>query len=279
MQRISLPELVITGESRIEENPGDIVRTNGVVLVSHFDLKRAARTDLTPEAKRASLAFVDDAALARGETTAQLVATCVAPHGIVTTADKAYVACYGEDSIATVDLATKSVLSRTPLAGAAALGGTPVIGPYALALRPPPGPANNGAASALLVASTESKDLRFFDLATNAETPPLVAFEGAPYFPTEDAQGRIFVPTQSPDALVVVDGSTHVVLSTNDLTGVCATPHEAVLSKDQQTIYLVCEGDHVSSGVIVALETMHFTKLWATPVGVYPDRLVVWRAP
>ncbi len=54
----------------------------------------------------------------------------------------------------------------------------------------------------------------------------------------------------------------------------CISPHEAVLSADEQTLYVVCEGDHMAPGTVVALDTADLSTRWSATAGVYPDRLV-----
>lgn len=274
-QKLEGEELRVTGQVRVDTNPGDIVLSeDGKRLVtSHFDLQRAFQNLGDIEAARATIAVIEPTKMAEhGSATPTRIPTCVAPHGVVLSRPDgavAHVACYGEDAIAVVDLETSTVVDRVPVGDGAEGFGDPVYGPYSLVASP--------AGDVLAVGDTESKDVRFFDVAAGAmrENEVLSTF-GAPYFVAFYPEGdRILVPTQGPDAVVVFDMATLAELSRRDFTGQeCILPHIAARMEDG-TFALVCEGDHESPGKVIWLDPETLETVRSAEVGVYPDAIAV----
>lgn len=179
----------------IENNPGEIVLTKEGkrAFVSHFDLARviAGLSAKKPLAElRAPIVFVDTATMTR--ITAP--APCVASHSMTLSPDDKtlYLACYGEDAIGIVDIATAKT-ELVPLGAAPAVPPDVTFGPYFVAL----------AGDAIVVAETEGKALRSIDLATRKTTfrTPL---GGAVFGPARTAEGKWIVPVQTPDKLVTL---------------------------------------------------------------------------
>ena len=89
---------------------------------------------------------------------------------------RAYVACYGEDVVAVVDLDKREVLDRIPVDASGASIGDPKYGPYSAVLSPD--------GKTLALGNTVSKDVRFFDVEANAMDPDRqIDTLGAPFFP------------------------------------------------------------------------------------------------
>lgn len=279
VQRLALDDLRVLGEVRVDPNPGDIVLSEdgGRIAVTHFDLKKALGTgDL--ESKRATLAIVDPTAiLATGSPPARKIPVCVAPHGVAFSrpaGDLAFVACYGEDAIAIVDVtAEPAVIERIEVGPGAGPPGAPAYGPYSAVLSP------DGARVAL--GCTESKDVRLFDVATKTMEPLVVTTLGAPYFAAWTPAGdKLYVPTQQPDALVVADAATGAELqSTFFDAATCVRPHEVVLGTGGAALYVLCEGDHVGPGAVLVLDPTTLEVQASLPVGAYPDRLAILPEP
>lgn len=280
VQKLRLSDLRVVGEVRVDANPGDIVLSDDGrrLVVTHFDLPRATAANGTPESRRATLAWIDpEQILASGSPEPTKITVCPAPHGIALSrpsGDLAYVACYGDDSVSIVDLrAPTAPPVRVPLGAAAqSAPSPPVYGPYSAALSPP--------GTELLVANLESKDVRVVDVSPQnpaSMTGRVFATQGAPYFPvwSPDAT-ELFVPTQVPDGVRVLDARTGAVKRQRAFEPTeCARPHEAVLTADPTSLWIVCEGDRVKPSVVLSLDRETLQTKRSLPVGVYPDRMVV----
>jgi YVTN family beta-propeller protein len=276
-QKLDGKEMRVVGQVRVDQNPGDIVLSeDGARLVtSHFDLQRALQNPTDIDAARATVAVIDPAQMfLTGSPAPARIPTCVAPHGMVLSRPDgatAYVACYGEDSIAVVDLAGGEVKDRVVVGGNAEGFGDPVYGPYSVVQSPDGG--------LIAVGNTVSKDVRFLDTASNEMAPALaLSTLGAPYFPAWlDGGARIAVPMQSPDGIAVFDMETHAVVVDRPFSGgECPLPHVAMLLEGG-TIALVCEGDHVAPGKVLWLDPGTLATVREAAVGVYPDALAVLR--
>lgn len=281
VQKLALDDLRVVGEVRVDNNPGDIVMSDdgARVVVSHFDLQKALTSDGGIDDKRATLAVIDPTTLAMsGSPDPVFITTCVAPHGVALSRPDgatAFAACYGEDSIAIVNLGDPTAaLVRVPVgAGAATTPGAPNYGPYSAVLSP--------TGDKLAIGNTESKDVRFLDVASQAMDALVINTLGAPYFPAWAADGaKLFIPTQTPDAVVVADAITGDVLGGRTFTKAeCTSPHEIDLGTGGAMIYVVCEGDHVAPSVVLALDPDTLETKATMNVGVYPDRLSIAGAP
>jgi DNA-binding beta-propeller fold protein YncE len=196
-------------------------------------------------------------------------AVCVAPHGITIAKDDrtAYVACYGSDELAVVDLASDGFpTSRIPLGATQGVPGVPRFGPYSATLSPDE--------TQVVVADLEGQDIRVLDRATKRFLPeksvPLAAKAFMPAF--VDAH-TLLVPMQSPDGLARIDlDHAKVERRTSFPKEQCALPHVARVAKDGRA-YLVCEGDHRTPGSVLEIDpaTLAVKKAWK--VGAYPDGL------
>lgn len=269
LARLDLGSLAVRESRDVDENPGDVVLTHDKkrVLVTHFDMKRAmdvaARGGASPSTMFAHLVVFDATDMKKLGSRA----VCVAPHGITVTADDktAYIACYGSDELAIVDLASEGfATSRIPLGSAQGVPGVPRFGPYSATLSPDE--------RLVVVADLEGQDLRVLDRASKRFVPdksvPLAAKAFMPAFVDDHT---LLVPMQSPDGLARVDLATaKVERRTSFPKDQCALPHAVRVAKDKR-VYLVCEGDHRGAGSVLEVdaETLKVKKEWK--VGVYPD--------
>lgn len=265
------------GEVRVESNPGDIVLSEdgARLVVSHFDLQRALDPKRPIEERRATLALIDPLTIGSASPSRELITTCVAPHGVSLSrpsGDVAYVACYGEDALAIVDLASLTV-TRVPVGPSPGDPGSPSYGPYSVVASPD--------GDSLAIGSTESRDVRLFHPSLAAMDPLVYKTQGAPYFAAWSADGAtLYVPTQAPDAIVAFDVGTGDKLVTRSfIADECVSPHEVMIHPSGSPLYLVCEGDHLSPGHVLAIDPATLTTTATMGVGVYPDRLSIGVLP
>ncbi len=271
LARLDLATLAVRESREVDENPGDVVLTHDRkrVLVSHFDMKRAmdvaARGGASPSTMFAHLVVFDATDMRKLGSRA----VCVAPHGITITRDDktAYVACYGSDELAIVDLASDGFpTSRIPLGATQGVPGVPRYGPYSATLSP-----NE---KLVLIADLEGQDIRVLDRETKKLVPdksvPLAAKAFMPAFIDDHT---VLVPMQAPDGLARIDlDSAKVERRTSFPKETCALPHVVRVAKDAR-VYLVCEGNHRDPGTVLEIDpvTLDVKKKWT--VGVYPDGL------
>jgi YVTN family beta-propeller protein len=268
--KLAPDDLRAVGQLQIDPNPGEIVLSpDGTKLVvTHFDLVRAFDPNLKPDDQRATLVVIDPSKLAMvGSPPPISVRVCRAPHGASISPDSrtAYVACYADNEIAIVDLA-----ASPPAVSLVAVGSK---GPYSAVLSP--------SGKVVAVGSTDSKDTKLLDTQARAMKPLAIVTQGAPYFAAWSADdAKLWIPTQAPDALVLADAATGAVQRQRAFdAATCAKPHEAVMARDGATLYLVCEGDHVAPGVVLALDPATLDTKSTMKVGVYPDRIAFGRGP
>jgi len=278
VQKIGTADFRDQGSVRVDVNPADMALSDDGrrLVVSHFDLSRATSNGLPPEERKGALVTIDttkhfaDASLA-----APRLRVCRAPHGVALSPGAgqfAFVACYADDAIAKVNLDTKEITLKA-LGPALNETDVPRIGPYAVALSP--------TATKLAVGTTEGKSVQFIDAATLAPLGSAVSVGGAAYFPAWTAdEAQLYVPTQSPDTLQVVNVATGQITTQRTFTKAeCDKPHATRLSKDGARLFVVCEGDRKQAGALLALDatTLQITGRQAT--GVYPDRIATMDTP
>jgi hypothetical protein len=273
-QKLALDDFRILGQVRVDENPGDIVLSEDGkrLVVSHFDLQRAIASQGDPEKARATLAVIDPETLAlTGSPDPVRITTCTAPHGVALSRPdgaRAYIACYGDDTLTVVDLVAGKVVDRVPVAPVPGLPGAPNYGPYSAVLSPD--------GSTVAIGNTVSKDVRFFDVASGTVDPArTVATLGAPYFPSWSPDGALlYIPLQAPDGVVVIDvANGNAEVARRDFaSGECRSPHLAEIVGAE--IWVVCEGDHKANGEVLRLDSTSLATMKTIEVGIYPDSLV-----
>ncbi len=273
-QKLSLEDLSVLGQVRVDANPGDIVLSQDGerLVVSHFDLQRALQNPGNLDAARATLAVIDpDAMLPSGSPPPKKIPLCIAAHGITLSRPdgaRAYAACYGEDALAVADLQDPGgEVKRIPVGPDAAIG-NPTYGPYAAVMSPD--------GKTIAVSNTTSRDIRFFDVESETfDLTKTIKTQGVPYFVGWTPDNKyIYVPTQQPDAVILIDVSQgNVEVDFRDLTGECEKPHQAELHEGSG-VFVVCEGDKLTPGDLVMLDPMTLSTKAKTEVGVFPDAIV-----
>lgn len=273
-QKLSLEDLSVLGQVRVDENPGDIVLSQDGerLVVSHFDLQRALQNPGNLDAARATLAVIDpDAMLPSGSPAPIKIPLCIAAHGITLSRPdgaRAYAACYGEDALAVADLQDPGgEVKRIPVGPDAAIG-NPTYGPYAAVMSPD--------GETIAVSNTTSRDIRFFDVESETfDLTRTIKTQGVPYFVGWTPDNKyIYVPTQQPDAVILIDVSQgNVEVDFRNLTGECEKPHQAELHEGSG-VFVVCEGDKLTPGDLVMLDPMTLSTSAKTEVGIFPDAIV-----
>jgi DNA-binding beta-propeller fold protein YncE len=203
---------------------------------------------------------------------------CVAPHGLALSrgdGNKAFVACYGEDAVAIVDLAaTHTPVVRVPLSPGVPRDpppGPPRFGPYAVSLSP--------SGARLAVSNREAKDVRFLDVPTAKMETLVVPLSGSPYFSAWSTDGaRVYVPTRAQDALTVFDAKTGRTLGMRLFdAATCVQPLEAIVTADKDVVFVVCEGSESAPGVVLTLDATTLATQRRAVVGRSPGRAAVGR--
>jgi DNA-binding beta-propeller fold protein YncE len=270
VQKLRLSDLTVVGQVRIDPNPGDIVLSpdKKQVVVSHFDLQRALKNPTDLSKARARVAVIDAETLGEEGAKPQFITTCVAPHGLEFDLEGLlYVACYGEDAVATIDLREASPVPKLlTLGDGAGQFGAPNYGPYALRVSP------DGAWMA--VSNTVSKDVRFLATATGLlDSDKTIFTNAAPFFNAFSEDGSaIAIVTQQPDSLRIVDlvgetpGQERAFLNDE-----CPFPH--IVVPEQAGFLVVCEGDKKSNGRVLRLSP-ELETVGDVEVGLYPDAIV-----
>lgn len=264
-------DLRLLARLTVDESPGDLLvtRAGDRLLVTHYDLARAfvgAARNAPPRELFASLQVWDTRTL----TLWAARDLCVAPHGIAVSGDgaTAYVACYGSDELAVVDLRTRELSAdKIPLGSRPGPLGAPEYGPYAAVLTPDE--------RQVLVSQLEGKALAVFDVATRRFTDSLALRARAmlPCVKSEGARTVAFVPLV-PDGLERLErsqqGDSWVEVTRRDLRHECVNPHAAVCRADGR-VWLICEGDHQTPGLVLEVDAESLDVRARYPVGVYPD--------
>ncbi len=267
--RLDLDTLAAREVRDVDENPGDVILTHDKqrVLVTHFDIKRAmdvaARGLASPSTMFAHLAVFD------ANTMRKLGSRpiCVAPHGVTVTADDriAYVACYGSDELAVVDLQSDGfATSRIPLGPTQGVPGVPRFGPYSATLSPDE--------RVVLLADLEGQDLRVFDRESKRFIPEkAISLSAKAFMPAFVDNETILVPMQAPDGVARVNlRIAKIERRVSFPAEQCTLPHAIRVSKDERA-YVVCEGDHRNPGTVLQLDTNTLRILASWRVQVYPD--------
>jgi hypothetical protein len=244
--------------------------TEGGVITSHFDLLRATQNPTDLAAARSTIAVADPSLIEGFDSPAvRKITVCVAPHGMAMTqptGSPLFVACYGEDKIAVVDLETEGVEYVDVGPGVTGFG-SPAYGPYALLLLQ--------GEPTLVVSSTASKDVRFIDTATlEVDLARTVTTLGRSLFPDRlgpmgpSCSSRPSSPTRCSSSTWQGSSRPSRDRFSDDE---CDLPHAIERVGDGYS--LVCEGDKIEAGKVVVLDAA-LEIVSSTVVGVYPDAIV-----
>ena len=266
---------------RVERSPGDVRLQPGGERVwqSHYDLVTALE-DYEPGApieEAWSAAIVTDVKTMRRVAR---VPICPASHGIgfSPTGDFAYITCGLSDELAIIDTDDFSV-RRVPVGADPRLLVQARYQPYALAVAPDgrvwvsntfAGPSQEG--------FLDNRGLVVIDPQAGERIEALsIDTEGTPFFGSFRKDGsRLYVVTQNPDRLYEIDPETAAIVRTVDFGAECLNAHTSVLSPDQSTLWVVCEGDRVEGpGALLRLDAATLEQTARVEVGIFPDD-VIW---
>ncbi len=275
LQKIRASDGALLGQVRIDRSPGDIVLSpDGTkVYASHFDIKRIIDQTAaggTEASKYSGIAVVDATTMTREA----LVMVCPAEHGMTITPDGGtmYVACYGNDTLAVVDLSAATLPSTLIPAGPnpGELPGTQSYQPYAATL------SSDG--QTVWISCWGSGDIRPFRTATQQfDLAKIVSTGGYPAF--GDTWGdRMIVARQSgtpgvfDDHLVVIGSSGTLVADYVYPPSQCKNAHAVHRIPGQPgKAVIVCEGDHANPGSLVRVDLATGVVEGTSQVGVFPD--------
>jgi YVTN family beta-propeller protein len=268
--KYALPSHELVGQRLVDRSPGDVRLTpdERYVLQSHFDRKRVLDYlmpvgDAAAASPNSTLAVVDPLTM----DDIAFVDLCPSAHGISVSADSAtvYVTCYDSDELAIVTLEPPWDVQRFAVGPAPApLGANRNYGPYAVSVEPGTSPTR------VWVSNTDSTEVRIFE-GTTMVGEAISTSPGAPFF-GDFWQDYFVAPLQGNDALAFIHRETHAVEITPPLGG-CTFPH-AVLTLDDATLLVACEGNHQDPGSVVVVNTTTRVVDKALEVGVFPDDLV-----
>jgi len=277
--------------AQVDPNPGDntISPDGKTVYATHYDLIKWTRYyQMSPPDPSLISMFYSTLAVIDADTmnVQKKVPICFAAHGLRTSADGqvAYSTC-GPDQIAVIRLSEPGLpVTRVPLTAQSTEGPSCDRCPYGLNVAPDGtvwvgdlGPNGGGSGGG---------DVRVYDPALGAFDPARVApvngralfaaFTHAPsgwrvYVPEQGFQDfvRIYDPKARGQAPVEVG---HIgPFARND----CLNAHMILISDDDKTGYLVCEGDHVGPGRLVLLDLSAGSMIVSIPIGVFPDGIAL----
>jgi hypothetical protein len=262
----------VVGDVRIDRNPGDVRLTpdGSLLLASHFDQLRiidGAQNGISegPEID-SKLAIVNPVTLER----IALVSACPAAHGIGVTADsaRAVLSCVS-DEVAIVALGTQTV-TRVQLLDAPGTALAPVCFPYAVTMDGDTAWTscfNTGELIAVDAVAGE-RDGRSFQLLGQ------VGMFG------EVRDGVMAIAHQNDDGVTFLDVSDPAAVSLSSFrffnAAECVKPHFARWSADGARVLVVCEGDQVAPGSLVAIDaTAPHDIVGSAVMGIFPDDVAV----
>jgi hypothetical protein len=272
--------------AQVDPNPGDLTLSpdGKTIYVTHYDLVK-----LGTGAQQGDLRKGDSNLIVINAATMSItkrVPVCPAAHGVRLTPDGStlYTTC-DTDEIAIVDLSNPALpVRRIPLPG---LIESPSCQrcPYALTIAPDstvwvsslgPGAGTLGG----------NGGLDIYDPALGAFDPARAAtfVRGRGLFAAFKGNAgsyQAYVPEQNPagDRIHVYTAvasqprteATPIALD----RATCLNAHMLTLSADGNTGYLVCEGDHSGPGTFTFLDLRTPAVTASTPLGVFPDGLVL----
>lgn len=271
------------GRRRVERSPGDIRLEPGTnrIWQSHYDLYSVSEAlDQYGEQKIGTWEEVlerstSSVIVTDGDTLQRIarVPVCPAGHGIAFAPDgrEAYVSCGFSDEVAIVDTKTFAV-TRVPVGPSPGELMSSRYAPYAVTVAP----------DGLVWVSNghrNSLGLRVVDPVSRKEREDLALdTEGLPLFGKFDRAGhRLYMVTQKPDRLLVIDPGNAGLIDTVDLAPLgCLNAHAVILSPDESELYIVCEGDHLREpGSLERLDAATLTPTGHVELGLFSDD-VVW---
>jgi DNA-binding beta-propeller fold protein YncE len=274
VQKLALDDLRVLGEVSVNQHPSDIALSEdgGRLVVTHDNLQSAIENIEVPDALRSRLVVIDPS---RFGDEPEEIQVCIAATGVALSRPSgatAIVACYGEDAIAVVELdraePTPVLISVGTQPGPPT---EPVYGPSAVVLSPD--------GTTVAIASTLSRDIRFYDQERAQMRPEVVPVGAEPGVPAYGADGSaLYVPTRDPDGVTIVDPQTFAVTKVRGFeAGECPSP-EAVVSHDDK-VAVVCQAGPGDPGQIVMVDATSLVTVASATVGFAPNAIGIVEAP
>lgn len=263
VQSLSVGDLRPLGAARAELRAFDIALSpDGTRLaVTHYDILRSVEGDTLQE-RRANLVLIDlEDGVASANVARQSFELCVAPSSVVyPNADRLYVACTGEDSIAVVDAREGTVLTRVTS------GPESINGPWSLSVNP--------AGDRLLVSNQLSEAVAVFTTDDEPDLVEAVAIGAVPFEACWVSDTEVIVAAQSPGGLVRVDIEASAVTAKAEYDPAeCQNPNGPTLVDGR--LYVVCEGNHYEIGALVEVDPYSFEIIDGVDLGIYPETMAV----
>ena len=286
VQKIRVADGAVVGSVRVDRNPGDILitRDGSTLYVSHFDVKRILDTVAAgggPPDTYSGIAVIDTATMTRKA----LVMICPAEHGMALSSDEKtlYVACYGSDQEAIVDVTTSALTSTlVPIGpGAGSLPASQAYQPYASTLSPD--------GKTVWISCWVDGSVHSYDIASGTmDVLPPVFLGGYPTF-GDVYQDRVYiagqVPTSDPswplDRVLVIGSDGSNVATWTYPPGECVNAHAIrMMPSEPGHAMLVCEGNHVTPGSLLKIDLTNGGAVLGTAhVGIFPDGVTYVGAP
>jgi hypothetical protein len=268
-------------EVLVDRSPGDVIlSTDGsLAYVSHYDLLRLMTqlsTGAPAEQGYSAVAIVDTATMTR----LSLTPVCPTAHGEGLSLDgkTLYVTCGLADQLALVDVTDPmhpTVINKVAIGPNPATPPSPAVYfPYALSVSPTDG--------TVWVSDNAAGDVRVFEPSSGKMNDSrMVPVGGVAMFGAFTSDGKtLYVPHQGDDQVTKIDPTGVQPPFTMPLpNGSCKNAHAFVLTPDDKSAVMVCEGDHiVVPGTVVFLTTTPLAVTSFQQVGMFPDG-AAWLPP
>jgi DNA-binding beta-propeller fold protein YncE len=266
--KLSHEDGTLIGKVQVDPNPGDnLLSPDGkVAYVSHYDLHLVQTGASGPVRGMDSRLWAIDTDTM---TAISSIPICAAAHVLESPEDgkTVYATCLA-DEVAVVDVtdpAHMSVIRVQETPGAPEVPTSASYAPFALQVSPHDG--------SVWVSNFTSKDVRVMDVSTQ---PPafkeILPINATPVFMTFNKAGDLaYLAHKSPDGVTVFDGLKRTILADHPLQAPdCINPHQVVLSDDEKSAYVLCEGDHNSDGQYAIVDLATWSVTSSTRIGIYP---------
>ncbi len=281
----------------IKPNPAEVVldHAGAAAFVAHYNLGQVRRIvgggvlSPPPDAVDAELAIVGLAPLALRPVAGGYLRTCPGSNGLALSADDRtlFVACDQSDELGVVDLSVDPPRVRKVAVEAACHASSRLVGCMETwGNRQSPGKVgcpcfepnfvHVAPDGRVWVTGLLSPRILVFDPRTGEmDAASAVDVGGVGGRGAMLADGRFLVPTQAPDQLVVVDWRTARVTDRLALGAACSRPRDVVADADGRRAHVLCEGDRVGPGSLVAVALDSGQAETPAAVGAFPVGILV----